>query len=224
MKTSTWFAAAASLAALALTLTAWSQEGRQDSGKAGAAGKQEPGKAPPAEGGGMDEAKMAEMMKLCEPGDHHKHLEPFVGKWDFTMKWWSAPGSEAESGVGKSEFKWILNGRQLQQDVTSPMPEGEFRGMGIMGYDNLRQQYHSMWYDNMCTGCWVLTGTCDKDGKVFTFKGEVSDPMTGQKNSRIRAVNRVESKDRIIFESYEVGPDGKEHKQLEITYTRAAAK
>ncbi|HQL55422.1 MAG TPA: hypothetical protein PLQ87_12000, partial [Phycisphaerae bacterium] len=39
-----------------------------------------------------DAEKMAEMMKKCmeyaTPGEHHKHLDPFVGKWEFQLRWW----------------------------------------------------------------------------------------------------------------------------------------
>jgi hypothetical protein len=64
-------------------------------------------------------------------------------------------------------------------------------------------------------------GTCDPDGKIITMTGEASDPMSGKTNQKWRTVLRIESKDKHVFEMYGPGPDGKEFKQMEITYTRA---
>lgn len=179
-------------------------------------------KGPPE---GMNEKAMAEIMARMQPGPHHKHLEPLVGKWKYDLKWWMPGVPEGETSGGTSEFKWALDGMQLMQDVEGPEEFGKpFRGLGIYGYDNIAGRYHSMWFDNMGTGCWVLYGECDKDGKVLTFKGEVADAMTGEKAQKIRNVLKIESKDRATFESFVVMKDGKEHRQMEIIYTRPGAK
>ncbi len=62
-------------------------------------------------------------------------------------------------------------------------------------------------------------GTCSQSGKVLEMTGEYNDVMTGQKKTS-RSVTRIVNNDKIVAEMYEKGPDGKEVKNLEITYTR----
>ncbi len=174
-----------------------------------------------------DEA-MAEMMKKVQeyatPGEHHKHLDAMAGKWDVVVRWWMQPDAPAEESKGTSEFKWIYDGRYLQQ--TADMPpcapdQPAFQGMGLYGYDNAKKQAFSVWLDNMGTGIMVAWGTCEAGGKVINMSGEYADPMTGDPSRKFRTVTRLGEKDKFVYEMYVAGPDGKEFKMMEITYTRA---
>ena len=186
--------------------------------------KPEAGKGQPE----MDPA-MVEMMKrwqeFATPGEFHKRLEPLVGKWAYEVHWQMSPDAPAETSKGTGEYKWIMDGRYLQQETTAAQPEGPdgmiMKGLGLTGYDNMKKQYFCVWIDNMGTGLMTGYGTCDPDGKVITMAGEASDPMSGKTNQKWRTVMRIESKDKHVFEMYGPGPDGKEFKQMEITYTRA---
>jgi hypothetical protein len=176
----------------------------------------------------MDPA-MAEMMKkwqeFATPGDAHKRLEPLVGKWEYEVRWQMSPDAPPEVSKGKGEYKWIMDGRYLQQEITGAQPEGPegmvMKGLGLTGYDNLKKQYFCTWIDNMGTALMMGYGSCDSEGKVITMTGEGSDPMTGKTNQKWRSVMRIESKDKHVFEMHSPGPDGKEFRCMEITYTRA---
>ncbi len=78
----------------------------------------------------------------------------------------------------------------------------------------------SVWIDNMSTGMMYGTGKCDATGKVITITGAGPNPMTEQLDQKWRTVSRIESQDKHVFEMYMTQPDGKEIKQMEITYTR----
>lgn len=166
------------------------------------------------------EELMEAWVKYAEPGEHHKYLEPLVGSWDFQTKWWMEPGAPAQESRGTSECRWIMGGRFLSANVTGEMTGETFHGMSILGYDNFRQEYVSFWIDEMSTTFMLANGKPDESGKVFTFTGTYDDVMTGKKDKKFKAVYRILSDDRNVYESYEIGPDGKEFKSLEVTYTR----
>jgi hypothetical protein len=173
------------------------------------------------------DAAMAEMMKkmteFATPGEAHKRLDPLVGKWQYSVRWWMGPDAAAQTSKGLCENRWLLGGRYLHQMVVgtpSDPDQPALQGFGVLGYDNLRKQYFGMWIDNMGTGIMLGYGTADPTGKVITMNGEASDPTTGETNRKWRSVTRIESDDQHVYEMYGPGPDGKEYKQLEITYTR----
>ncbi len=196
--------------------------------KAEEAKKPEAPKGDKPAAGKPDDAKMAEMMKKWEeyatPGEHHKRLDALVGKWDYENHRWMEPGGEPQVSKGTCELKWVFDGRYLQQDCTGPAegPDGKpFRGSGLYGYDNAKKQYFSTWIDNMGTGIMVGWGTCDAAGKVITYTGEYADPMTGDLHKKCRSTLKLDSPDKFVYECYVAGPDGKEFKEMELTYTRA---
>lgn len=200
---------------LAIAAVAVAQETREQKPKEGAAA--------PAE-----DEMMKKMMELGAPGPHHKHLDAMAGKWTYELKHWMDPAGEAETMTGTAESKWVYGGRFLEEkvegDMGMPGPDGKpmmFYGTSVVGYDNLKQEYTNVWYDNMGTSMWILTGKCDQDGKVLTFTGNVPDPMTGNKAKKVRIVTKVESKDKHTSTFYGHGPDGKEVREMEIAYSRA---
>jgi hypothetical protein len=180
---------------------------------------------------GEPAGEMAEMMaawaKYTSPGEHHEHLKPLVGRWDLLVKWRMAPDAPMEEHKATSHIKWVIGGRFLLEEVhgdpeeakQDPMMDQPFEGLGIIGYDNYAKKYVTMWIDSMGTMMKTEQGTCSQSGKVFEMTGEYNDPMTGQKKTG-RSVMRIVNNDKIVGEMYEKGPDGKEFKMGEITYTR----
>jgi len=162
-------------------------------------------------------------MKYAKPGEHHKHLKQFVGTWRQKGYWQITPDATPHEITGECKAELILGGRFVQQKVTGPSMTEEqgppFEGMGIIGYDNYKQKYTSVWMDSMSTSMFTLEGTCRMDGKVLTLEAEYEDPMTGSKRSS-RSIYRFLGPDRYVMEMFETDPDGKEFKSLEITYTR----
>ena len=150
------------------------------------------------------------------------YLEPLVGQWKQEVKWWMAPGAPPQISTGSSEYKWINGGRFLVQTVKGdPGEQGPpFEGMGMIGYDNFKKKYTSMWTDNMTTSLMTNLGTCDDSGKVFTLEGQYDDVFTGKPNQPFKTVIRIVNNNLHIDEMYMNGPDGKQFKSVEITYTR----
>lgn len=177
--------------------------------KAGAAGE-----------AAMDDKMMAAWMEAAKPGVHHQHLAQFEGTWDAKTRIWMEPGSQPVESAGKMTAKMEFGGRYLYSHYQGDMMGQPFRGVGVIGYNNVTKEHENIWMDDMSTGMMRSSGTCDASGKTFTFKGEYVDPM-GVKNTS-REVWTVQGPDTFLFEMYNTGADGKEAKMMEIQYTRAA--
>ena len=164
---------------------------------------------------------MAKWTVFMTPGAEHKVLDFKVGKWTLQGKMWMDPNAPPQPITGTSEMKWMMGGRYLEDNTKGdPMPGmGPFEGMGLSGYDNMRKKYVATWVDNMGTGVMFMEGTYDPAKKTLTWKGEGPDMHTG-KYAPMRTVESLADKDKWMFESYGPGPDGKEMKGMEMTYTR----
>ena len=167
-----------------------------------------------------ERAKMMELWtKLATPGAGHKLLEPIVGSFDVKIVMWEYPGAPAQESTGASEHAWVLGGRYVRQTFRGSMMGMPFDGIGYTGYDNYKKQYISVWMDTMGTSMLIASGTADPTGKILTSTAEWDDAMTGKK-STVREVVRIIDNDTHTMEMYMPGPDGKEYRNMEITYTR----
>jgi hypothetical protein len=188
---------------------------------AAAADPQQQGAAPSAEAQAKMKADMDAMMKLGQPGEHHKRLDTFVGKWKVTGKSWMDPNQKATEFSGTVESTWLLGGRYLQSVHKAAFFGMPFEGRAIDGYDNGTHEYFSTWIDNMGTGVMVFRGTCEDPCKVLTETGEGFDPISG-KMIKTKEVTTYVDPDTYRFEMYTVGvaPDGKDVKVMELVGKR----
>jgi len=187
---------------------------------AGADEKADKGKKAAAKGGPPDEKAMMEMMaKVAAPGEQHKKLEPFVGTFDTKLKFWMDPSKPPEETGGKTETKWVLGNRYLEQHYEGTFMGQPFSGIGYVGYDNVTKKYQMKWMDTASTGVMDMTGKWDPTGKTMTFTGSMVDPMTN-KPAKLTEKITVTDNDHHTFEMW--GPDmtGKDYKMMEASYTR----
>ena len=170
--------------------------------------------------------QMAEMSKLNE---NHKLLSSMDGTWDYAIKFWMNPDPNAkpQESKGVAIRKSIMGGRYVTMDVTGKMqmPDEKgkmkdvtFKGMGIEGYDNMKQKFVASWIDNMGTGMEFSEGTYDPATKSFTYTAEV-EMMPGMKTP-VREVIKIADNKHMNLEWYE-NHGGAEKKTMEINYTKA---
>ena len=171
--------------------------------------------------------EMAKMMAAMEaagtPGEQHKAIQTnFAGEWDCVCKFKMDPKSPTwEESKGTTSAKMIFDGRYLKQQFKSDFGGQSFEGGGIFGYNNTTKKYESTWIDSMSTQQMFMTGTYDAAKKAYTFTGECADctdPSFTMK--KVRFVITVNSPDKHTEEMYSTGSDGKETKDMEMTYTR----
>jgi hypothetical protein len=187
---------------------------------AGAALSQEKAKAEPVQTADMQEM-MKKWMEVATPGEPHKLLNQFVGKWEIVARMWmDGSGKQPDESKGTSEIKWILDGRFLLEELASQVMGMPWKGMVITGYDNYKKKYVFSYVDNLGTANYTGEGTSDLSGKILTLQGKMDDPMTGERDKPVRYVTRIVSKDRHVFEIYDMAGTPQEFKAVEITYTR----
>jgi hypothetical protein len=159
------------------------------------------------------------MMKAMTPGDHHKHLERFAGKFEYTSKMWMAPGAPAMESKGTSESTMIMGGRYLKDVVSGNAMGMPFEGLGVMGYDNVTGEYTVAWVDNMGTGILRASGACSDDGKVLTFEGSMPYPGVPEPIPFKEVITYVDDKHHTMV-WYMPSKDGEMFKSMELSYTR----
>lgn len=163
-------------------------------------------------------AMMAAYQKAGAPGPQHAALAKTAGSYDLAIRSWNAPGAEPVASTGTATRSMALDGRVMVEDMQSEMYGQPFTGHGMHGYDNVTGRHWSTWNDSMSTGLMVADGTCDEAG-ACSFTGSWNDPVTKGKVTA-RMTTKWTSPNVEVFEMYSPGPDGKEMKMMEITYTK----
>ena len=175
---------------------------------------------------------MKQMIEMSKLNENHKLLASMDGNWSYTIKFWMNPDPNAppQQSKGSATRKSTMGGRYSVMDVSGKMQmpgqdgkmkDMQFKGMGIEGYDNVKQKFVGSWIDNMGTGIQFSEGTYDPATKTFTYTSEI-EMMPGMKTP-VREVIKVTDKDHMTLEWYE-NHGGQEKKTMEINYTRASKK
>jgi Protein of unknown function (DUF1579) len=175
---------------------------------------------------------MKQMMEMSKLNENHKLLADMNGNWTYTIKFWMNPDPNAppQQSKGTATRKSVMGGRYVVMDVTGKMQmpgedgkmkDMQFKGMGVEGYDNVKQKFVGSWIDNMGTGIQFSEGTYDPATKTLTYTSEI-EMMPGMKTP-VREVLKITDKDHMMLEWYETH-GGQEKKTMEINYTRAGKK
>lgn len=186
----------------------------------GAAAQDAKQDAKPAEMSAEEKAMMEAYAKAGTPGAAHAQLAKMEGTYDLSVISWDAPDKPPRTEKGTATRKMIFDGRVLVESVDSTMQGQPWQGHGMHGYDNVSGRHWSTWNDSMSTGVMLSDGECDDKG-ACSFTGSWNDPITrGKINARM--TTSWTDANTEVFTMYTPGPDGKEMKMMEITYTRRA--
>jgi hypothetical protein len=165
------------------------------------------------------EEMMAAWKQYATPTDAHKTLRQLVGNFKYTMTMWQHPGAQPEKTTGTSKNKMMFD-RFLVQEVKGKVMGKPFEGMGVLGFDTLKNQIVSSWIDNMGTGMMTSTGSLDTATKTVSEQGTFTCPMTADHVRKFRGAMTITDKNRYTYEMFHTGPDGAEFKSMSIEYTR----
>lgn len=164
-------------------------------------------------------AQMEMIEKLMRPGEFHEHLKNFVGAWSADVKIWMDPSAPPVVTKGQATFKLIFDGRFLYGDFLGEFMGSPFKGINIMGYDNVKKEFFSIWLDNSTTGLLSSTGTYDASTKKYNFHAETFDPYSSQ-TLTMREEAYFASEDEYVSITYAKPKDGEEFKNMEMRYKR----
>ena len=168
-----------------------------------------------------EQQKMMEAwQKAGTPGPAHAQIATHAGTYDLSIKSWEAPGQPPTIEKGTAHRAMILDGRVMAENMQSTNHGQPFTGHGMQGYDNVSGKYWGTWNDSMSTGVMVSEGSCDANG-ACKFTGSWNDAVS-KKKTIAHMSTRWTSPTTEVFEMSAPGPDGKEMKMMEITYTKKA--
>jgi hypothetical protein len=151
--------------------------------------------------------------------EEHKLLEDMSGKWEAAVKFWAQPGANPNISAAKSVSKSVLDGKFLLEDYQGSFAGKPFQGMNIMGYDTVLKKFNNYWVDNMGTGAIYSEGSYDPATNTIALNGDVADPITQTKKPTYSTIKIID-KDNHLLEMFDIFPDGKKFKTLEIAYKR----
>ena len=165
-------------------------------------------------------AMQARMMEFTKVNEHHDFLKSLAGTWKTSCKFWMDPNGKPEESEGTSEAKVIMGGRFLEQTFNGTAMGQPFEGRGILGYDNMKKEYTSIWFDNMATGIMTGAGQYNPDTKTLAAEGSMSCPISQETHRWYRDVTTLTDADHYMYETFMKDKDGKEFKSMIITYTK----
>jgi Protein of unknown function (DUF1579) len=162
---------------------------------------------------------MKKWMEAATPGEQHKALGKWIGKWDVEMAVTGMGGAPMKS-KGEAEIRWLLEGRFTITETNASMIGMPFHSFVVYGYDNFKKKYVAMAVDSMNTQLLTFSGRASPDGKLMEMYGPMDEPMTGEVGKWVKYVTRVTSDDSFVVEVHDLAIVGGDAKVVEMTYTR----
>jgi hypothetical protein len=153
---------------------------------------------------------------LAAPGAPHEELMKHAGTWEQAYKIRMSPDMPWMDAKGTSEAKPLLGGRFLLETVKYDMLGIPIEGVHILGYDNLKQEYTSLWADSMSTWFVSARGQAGPDGAI-EMKGTMVD-VAGERPFRM--VLRPQGDDAMEIEMYDTIPPAGDTKVMTVSSKR----
>ena len=129
------------------------------------------------------------------------------------------PGSQAMESDGRSEIKWVLDGRFLMDQHTGTMMGQPYLGIGMTGYDSYRNMYTNSWRSNQGTNTLTMSGMRHPETGIFTYYGEMDEPSLKVTARTVKYVARIIDANHYVFEIIDLHA-GEDYKVVEIAYER----
>lgn len=154
------------------------------------------------------------------PGKYHRWLGQLVGKWETTTRmWWGAEGDPVET-KGEAEIGWKVKDKWLSWEATTTMMGSPLTMYAINGYDNFKQKFVAITFDNQSTAAYRFEGNLDQTGTVLSLWGTVDEPMTGEHDKMAKGVIRILGPDKFVHEIHDLTIGGDKTMVIENIYQR----
>jgi len=106
---------------------------------------------------------------LGEVNEHHQFLYQLAGEWKVNFVNYQL--EETTSGIGESKSQIIYGGRYLEIKNVILVQGSGYESTTLIGYDNRKEKYILIAYDNSTNYPTIFTGTYNVAKKQFTFIG-----------------------------------------------------
>jgi len=164
-------------------------------------------------------AAMQRWIDAGTPGENHRFLVQFVGKWKTTTKAWMTPGQPPATSHGEAETESVMGGRYFISRSKDTLVGQPRESLFINGYNNTRKQFFLINVDSTSTGWMIAKGTLSQDKKKLTYVCEMDEPMTGEIGKSFKSVVEFIDDDHHDINVYEV-LYGEPTRVVQISYER----
>src|SRR5262249_1016105 len=110
-------------------------------------------------------------------------LAALSGEWHYKMAFWAKPGAKPKWTTGVTRNEMTLEDRFLSTSFVGELDVGGnnamIKGQGLIGYDNARKSFTSVWVDTLSTGMMVGVGKYDPKTNSIVETGQFTNPVTG---------------------------------------------
>jgi len=171
------------------------------------------------------EAALKKIVERAAPSEtmNINVLLPLSGEWEYTAVLFTEPGVEPQKAFGKITNQMVLGNRFLSSTIMGNVNvaghETPVNGQGMIGYDNARESFSSVWTDTLSTGMTIGNGKYDEKAKAITETGRFTNPINGAEE-KFRAETRLVDANNYERTVYTTGKSGKESKLMEFQFTK----
>lgn len=164
-------------------------------------------------------AMMALWKKAATPAAGHRRLERMVGSFRTKTTFVMSPGAPPQVSDAKSEHRWVLGGRYVEQRYKGTSMGMPFEGIGYTGYDNVQKIYVGTWMDSFGTGLMSSQGVGQPKDNEIRFEADAFEPSG--KRVRFESIVRIRDRNFHTYEMWTKAPNGKRFRMMIAEYTRA---
>ncbi len=164
-------------------------------------------------------AMMAKAQRYTQPGDHHKQLERFVGRWDTSTRMMMG-GQATPASKGTAEFRWLMPGRWLCSESTGSLMGQKVQGFWLVGYDNFKMSYVMTMVNSMDTAMLRAEGDFLRDGSTLVTYGTLDEYLTGEHDKMVRYVLRFADADHFTLEVHDLHIGLENSMVVEVRFAR----
>lgn len=180
----------------------------------------DPGTGPAKSNSPKPGSEQEQMLKKIEtagtPGAPHKSLGALVGEWKAEVRCWMDPDQPPKVSQAESSVSWALDGRFVEEEFHGNMMGQDFTGHGLLGFDNTKRKFNSVWMDDKHTSMFTSEGKGDAGNKTITLEGKGVCPVSGRTDVAMKQILHLMSPEKHVLEMFNDG-----QRTMEITYTRA---
>ncbi len=172
----------------------------------------------------LDQPSFKKMMESGWPSaTKNAVLARLGGEWHYKMAFWAKPGAEPKWTTGTIKSDMTLDDRFLSSTFVGELEVGGnaamIKGQGLIGYDNAKKSFTSVWVDTLSTGMMVGVGKYDPKTNAIVETGSFTNPVTGTEG-RFRSELKFTDPDDYKRTIFAADGSGRETRLMEFDYSR----